>query len=80
MREQAFSVRQSYRVSGKPLEASALDGLHADALHKIGGGKSAAHARPTTGWQNVIAAADVVAERLRAPGAEEDCARCADFR
>ena len=46
--------------------------LHADAFHEIGDGKAAARARHSAGRQHVVRAAGVIAERLRAPIAEEN--------
>ena len=53
-------------------KARARNFLHADALHEIGDGKAAARAGDAAGGQDVIGAAGVVAERLRAPVAEEN--------
>src|ERR1700674_4868221 len=54
------------------METRATDALNADALHKIRRGQNAAHSRPPARGKHVIAAADVVAERLRAPRTHEN--------
>src|SRR5579859_6756564 len=79
MREQALGFCQSFGGMGETPKAVVRNGLDADALYKIGRRKAAAHAGPSTGGKNVVAAADVVAERLRAPWAEKDRASGGDF-
>src|SRR5271155_5132398 len=79
VREQAFSAGQCYRIPCQTLKTVTLDCLYADALHEIGGGKSTAHPRPAARRQNVIAAANLVSQRLRSPRPKENRASRGDF-
>ena len=72
MCHQTFRLRKSFHGFGELEESLAGDGLHADAFYKVGGGKSATPARPSSRGQNVIASRGVVAERLRSPRAKKD--------
>ena len=67
------SARANSAATGaRRAKPAARNFLHADALHKIGDRKAAARAGHAAGGQHMIGAAGVVAERLRAPVAEEN--------
>jgi hypothetical protein len=65
VRHQVFRIRKSPHVIAQTAEACRLDLLHADALHKVRSGKSSSPTRPPARWQDVIAAARIIAEWLR---------------
>ena len=67
MREKAFGARERGSYGADLSEAFSIDGLDVDALHKIGRTEASATARPSACGQNVIAAARVIADGLRAP-------------
>jgi hypothetical protein len=79
MREQAFRFRESFRRIRKTKKTLARNCLHADAFYKIGGGKPPALACPTCRRENVIAASEVIAERLSGRWPDEDCAGRSDL-
>ena len=76
MREKAFGARERRSDGPDSCEAFSLDGLDIDALHKIQRTETTATARPSACGQNVIAAAGVIADWLRAPFAQENCSGC----
>jgi hypothetical protein len=72
MREQAFRFGESFGRVRKTQKTSTRNVLHGDAFYKIRGRKTAAAARPTRGRQYVIAAGNVIAERLSGPRTKEN--------
>jgi len=79
MREQSFGFCQRFGGIREAQKALIRDGLHADAFHEVCGRETAALVRPAAGREDVIAAGDVIAERLRAPRAEKNCPGGGDF-
>jgi hypothetical protein len=67
VREKAFGARERRSDGPDSREAFSLDGLDIDALHKIQRTETTATARPSACRQDVIAAARVIADGLRAP-------------
>ena len=74
VRSEPFRARKFLDHRREASHARARHFLHADAFHEIGDGKAAARARHAARRQHVIRAAGVIAERLRAPIAEENAA------
>src|SRR4051812_18621565 len=77
--EKAFGAREGLHIVSEGHENPAADGLYAEAFDEVRSGKAATHARPSAGGKHVIAAAGVVAEGLRGPGADEYGADRVDF-
>src|SRR5215831_18027998 len=69
---QAFRACQYFRSASESGQAFPRNLLHVEAFYKIAGGKAASPAGPTGRRQHVIAAGDVVAQRLGAPGPQEN--------
>ena len=75
MRQQPLGFRELFHHWCEAREACASYFLHADTFHEIRGRQSAARASPAARGQDVIYAGGVIAERLRAPVAEENTSR-----
>jgi hypothetical protein len=69
---QVFRGGKGFRAVRESSKARPGNRLDRHAFYKIGGGKPAAPACPTRGRQDVIAARNIVTERLRTPRAQEN--------
>src|SRR5215471_14692167 len=72
MGQKSLSASQSLYIAGKPRETSPADRLHADAFDEVSRAEPAAPASPASGGQDVVAAASVIAQRLRCPRSHKD--------
>ena len=72
MGAEAFGVGEGSGVGAEGGEAGGGVALDGDDLEEVEDGETAANAAVASGWEDVVGAGDVVAERLRGVRADED--------